>query len=375
MYPSRRSSFRFSLIAFLSLAALLMFAWVTLADNTGPPVITFRSEGGYVSGTQSLEAYVDGDMADGVAMWSMDADDDGSYQEMDDAGAFWAVVLDMRSYADGPHTLYVKAWNTTGVTAVASLDLDVDNHSPSVAPITTHGTAWGDFVFEGEAEDAYLNESAVYCLVDGDEAASRANLMSRTGDRFRIALDTTQLDDGDHLFRVWAFDLWGNSNKSQAVSVLVSNRANLVIEAVDWKSTSVSAGDEAVAKVTVRNEGGTAASGFDVAIVEGDKVRARKVVSDTIEPGETTTVNVGWSAGKEGKREVTLRLDTGNAVDEGSETDNTWPETQSLDFEGGAPGPGALVTIVATGSVAGLLARRRDKRWRGSDRQSRYKSL
>lgn len=359
MSIGRIPSVRISIIALVALAGLLMATSIALADDTGPPVIAFRSDGGYVSGTQSFEATVEGDMASGTVMWSMDLDDDGAYQGMDDSGAFWAVVLDMRAYPDGPHTLYVKAWNTTGVTAVASLDLDVDNHSPSVAPVTEHSTAWGDFVFEGEAEDVYLDESAVYCLVDDDEVASRANVMARSGDRFRITFDTTQLDDGDHLFRVWAFDLWGNSNKSQAVPVFVSNRANLVIESVDWRSTSVSAGDEAVAKVTVRNAGGTAATGFDVAIVEGDKVRAKKVVSDTLEPGGTMTVKVGWSLGEEGKRDVTLRLDTDNVVDEGSETDNTWSETQSLDFKGGVPVPGALLSIVATASAAGLLARRR----------------
>lgn len=350
---------RRSIVALLALAGLLLVASIALADNTGPPIITFRSDGGYVSGTRSLEAYVDGDMAYGVAMWSMDEDDDGSYQEMDDAGAFWAVVLDMRSYADGPHTLYVKAWNTTGVTAVASLDLDVDNHSPSVAILTGHGTAWGDLLFEGEAEDVYLNESAVYCLVDDDEVASKTNAMTRAGDRFQVTLDTTLLDDGDHLLRVWAFDLWGNSNKSQAVNVFVSNAANLVFDTVNWQSTSVDVGEEAVAKVTVRNDGGTAASGFDVALVEGGKVRAKKVVNDPLGPGETVKVQVRWGLSKEGSREMTLRLDTENVVDESNEADNTWPETQTLDFKGGVPSPWAMLAVVAVVSVAALLARSR----------------
>jgi hypothetical protein len=359
VYPS---VIRLTIIAAAILTALLIAVGPAAAvDNTGPPVIFDISEGGYASSWYELEVYVSGDMNRGACFYGVDTDEQGSMIEMDDNGAAYFVHIDLTGWEDGPYTLYIRAFNTTGETAEDSVVIDVDNNSPFVEAITNHSTIYGDFVFEGMAEDPYLNESAVYCMIDDDETAARSRPMTKVGDHFEYTLDATALSDGEHLVRVWAHDLWGNSNKSTAVVLFVSNKANLVIAGVDWTKTTVEVDQDVVVVVTVENQGGTPASDFKVGILSGDKVVATTKVTEVLESGASTDVTVKWSLGEEGFRTVTIRLDTEDAIDEGKEDDNDWTETEKVTFEGGSPGFGILISTlaVAIASLASISIRRR----------------
>jgi len=350
------SIIRSSIIAAVGLTALLLTVGPAGADNTGPPVIDITSGDGYASGYYILRATVDGDMASGSAYYGVDTVEEGAMVEMNDAGAHYEKRIELEGLEDGPHTIYVKAFNSTGVSAVESVVLDIDNHSPVVEATTDNGPVYGDFVFRGKAVDPYLNESAVYCMIDDDEISAKDNPMTRVGDHFEFIIDTTGLTDGEHIARIWAHDMWGNSNKSTAVVLFVSNKANLVITAVDWKKTKVEVDQDVVVVVTVMNQGGTAASGFKVGIMDGDKVVASTKVEETLASGDTIDVTVKWSLGEDGSREVSLRVDTGDAIEEGNENDNEWSESLKVTFEGGAPGFGAilaaLAVVVASLSVA-----------------------
>jgi hypothetical protein len=330
------------------IALLLTIAPAGAMDNTGPPVIFDISEGGYASEWYDLEVWVSGDMASGMAYYGIDTSEQGSMTEMDDTGGSYYVHIDLTGWDDGPYTLYVRAFNSTGETAEEAVVIDVDNNSPFVEAITNDSNVWGDFLFEGEAEDPYLNESAVYCMIDDDEVDARSRPMTKVGDHFEYTIDATTLTDGDHIARVWAHDLWGNSNRSNAVVLFVSNKANLVITEVFWEKTKVDADQDVVAVVTVMNQGGTAASDFKVGILEGEKVVASKKVTETLESGTTVTTTVKWSLGEGDTRELYIRVDTGDDVDEGREDDNDWPEAQKVTFEGGTPGFGVLLVALAT---------------------------
>lgn len=359
VYPS---VIRLTIIAVAVLAALLLTVGPSAAvDNTGPPVIFDISEGGYASDWYELEVYVSGDMNRGGCYYGVDTDDPGLMEEMEDNGAAYVVLIDLTGWEDGPHTLYVRAFNTTGEIAEDSVTIDVDNHSPFVEAITNDSTVYGNFVFKGKAEDAYLNESAVYCMLDDDDVDARSRPMTKVGDHFECTIDATTLTDGSHIARVWAHDLWGNSNKSNAVVLFVSNKANLVIADVVWEKTKVDADQDVIAVVTVMNQGGTAASGFKVGILEGDKVVATKKVTETLESGATVDVTVKWSLGEGDSREVYLQVDTGDDVDEGKEDDNDWPESQKVTFEGGSPGFGMVLATLAV-VVVSLLASGRGRR-------------
>jgi PGF-CTERM protein len=364
MVQSRRgavSVIRLTIVVALGTAALLLVVASTAAENTGPPVITITSGDGYASGFYTLEARVDGDMAYGSAYYGIDTADDAYLEEMNDAGVFYEIRIELGGLSDGPHTIYVKAFNSTDVSAVASVTLDVDNHSPVVEAMIDNAPAYGDYLFKGRAEDPYLNLSAVYCMIDGDEISARDNLMTKVGDHFEFTIDTTKLTEGEHLARVWAHDLWGTNNKSNAAVLFVSNRPNLVITSVVWEKTKVEADQDAVVVVTVMNQGGTAVGDFKVGIVQEDTVFATTTVEETLASGESINVTVKWSLGKEGSREVNLRVDTGEAVEEGKETDNDWSETQKVTFEGGSPGFGAVLAVIAV-FVASLSLTRHTRR-------------
>ncbi|NIP34175.1 MAG: hypothetical protein GWN18_04555 [Thermoplasmata archaeon] len=351
---------RFAIVAAAGLTALLIVAGPSMAaSNEGPPVILEISEGGYASEWYDLEVSVEGDMARGTAFWAMDDDYPDRMEEMEDTGASFYVHILLDDVEDGPHTLWVVVYNSTGTTVTDSVVIDVDNHSPYVEAITNHSTIHGDFVFEGRAVDPYLNESAVYCLIDGDETSSKANVMTKVGDHFEFTVDATTMTDGEHLARIWAFDLWGNSNKSHAIVLFVSNKANLVITNVDWTKTKVEAGKDVVAVVTVKNEGGTTASDFKVSILEGDKAVGSSKVTDPLGPGESRDVTVKWSMDEEDSREMYIAVDTGEDVEESKEDDNQWPEPQTVTFEGGSPGFGMVLAIFAVALVALLASGRR----------------
>ena len=349
LFPALSSvrTVRLTIIVAVSLTALLLAVGPAGAEDTGPPVIDITSGGGYASGFYILRATVSGDMASGSAYYGIDTDDDGAMEEMDDAGAFFEKRIELEGMEDGSHTFYVKAFNSTGVSAVASVVMDIDNNSPTVELITNHSTIYGNFVFQGKAEDPYLNESAVYCMLDDDEVEAKTRPMTRVGDHFEVTIDTTQLTDGEHLARIWAHDLWGNSNKSTAIVLFVSSKANLVITAVDWQKSKVEVDQDVVVVVTVLNEGGTAASGFKVGITVGDKVVATTKVEETVASGDSLDVTVKWSMGEEGSREASLKVDTGDDIEESKENDNDWSDQDKVTFEGGSPGFGALLAVLA----------------------------
>jgi len=180
-----------------------------------------------ISGTYRLNATVTGDLQAGEVYYGVD-DDDPSIRMTDKLGGYFQATIDVASLTEGPHILYVKAINTTGVATIGSLEVDVDRNSPQVVLTSPGGVASGDFLVTATAEDPYLNESAVYCVLDDDLEASRDYAMTRVDDHFEITIDTTAISDGDHVFRIWAFDLWGSYNKSQGDGMVVDNTAPVI---------------------------------------------------------------------------------------------------------------------------------------------------
>jgi hypothetical protein len=356
-YPS---VIRYAIAAVALIAAvLLVVGGVAARENTGPPVIFDISEGGYASEWYELEVWVSGDMNRGGCFYGIDNDDPNQMEEMEDNGAAYVVRIDLTGWEDGPHTIYVRAYNTTGETVDDSVVIDVDNHSPFVEALTEQSPVYGDFVFEGRAIDPYLNETAVYMMIDDDEVDAKTRPMTKVGDHFEFILDATTLTDGEHIARVWAHDLWGNSNKSNAVVLFVSNKANLVILNVTWSKTKAEADQDVVAVVKIMNQGGTAASDFKVGIVSGEKVVATTKVTEPLAMGETLDVTVKWSLGEEGSREVSVMVDTDDDVEEGNENDNDWQDMRKVTFEGGSPGFGAVLAFLAVALATTFITMKR----------------
>jgi MYXO-CTERM domain-containing protein len=207
----------------ITFLALLLLTCLPGSIAEGPPQVEITSEGGLISGDYQLNATVTGDLQAGEVYFGVD-DDDPSTKMTDKGGGDFQAIIDVTILAEGPHTLFIKAINSTGSSITVSLDVDVDRNSPRVILTSKGGMASGGFLVTATVSDPYLNESAVYCVVDDDLEASRGNVLTRVdGDNFEITIDTTTYPDGGHSIRVWAFDIWGSYNKSQGDGMDVDN--------------------------------------------------------------------------------------------------------------------------------------------------------
>jgi hypothetical protein len=206
------------------LAALILFAIALAgaAEAEGEPTITFVSEVGLISGDYVLNISLS-DTAGivSVTYWI----DEGSPIEMTSTiDPYYEATIDTTTIDEGDHELNVKATDATGASIENSTTIAIDRNSPAVASLNADGILTsGDFVYMATAEDAYLNTSAVYAIIDGNEMTALDNGMTTEDDHFELVIDTTQLDDGGHFIRVWAFDLWGSHNKSQGIGFVVDN--------------------------------------------------------------------------------------------------------------------------------------------------------
>ncbi|MCK5251320.1 MAG: hypothetical protein KAQ96_00165 [Thermoplasmata archaeon] len=203
----------------LSLAALLLMQTV---GGDGLPDVTITSPSGITSGTYQLNVTVTGDLQAGEVYYGVDDEDPSTIMTDLGEGDFQADI-DTTPLTDGPHTIYVKAINGTGQEVIESIQIDIDTNSPHVVLTSEGGVASGDFLVTATVEDAYLDETAIYCVIDDDLEASRGYVLTRVDDHFEITIDTTAFPDGGHFFRIWAFDLWGSYNKSQADGMVVDN--------------------------------------------------------------------------------------------------------------------------------------------------------
>jgi hypothetical protein len=214
----------------MRLSAAMMFVFITFmilvvassAQAEDPPTISFVSEGGLISGEYVLNVSVPAGGISSVTYWV----DEGTPVPMaPTTDTYYEATIDTLALTEGDHVLNIKATYMTGETLENSTDIAIDRNSPAVGVISEFVIVGGDFVFSATAEDVYLNTSAVYALIDEDEAAAVDNVMTSEDDHFEFVIDTTMMDEGGHTVRVWAFDLWGSSNKSQAIGFEVDNIA------------------------------------------------------------------------------------------------------------------------------------------------------
>ncbi len=260
------------------LAAIALLALIGLSSGAGAeglPTITFEAPESWASGQFALEVSISGDLDPGEVYYGIDVDDP-TIQMTDAGGGAYTATVDSSILVDGPHTITVKALNSTGQAAEADLDIDVDNHSPAVFSTSVFEVVSEDYLFTGTAEDAYINESAVYVIIDGDKDGAVNNVMTRVDDHFEFVVDTTQMTEGEHLFRLWAFDLVGSNNQSRAVGIHV---------------------DRTPPEVTIVSEGGTYSTLYYLEVtatdahLDGHSIMVAVGDASPVEMGET---NEGW---------------------------------------------------------------------------------
>jgi hypothetical protein len=164
-------------------------------------VVTVISAASSTTGVAKVDLYVDGGP---VAT---------------DSAAPYRFRFDTTAQADGPHTLAAWAYDASGSSAVARVQVVVDNTPPTAAIITPSAgaTISGQTVFEASAYDNYKVDHVVFQL-DGVFKSIK------TVPPYLYVLDTSALNDGTHAVSAWVYDKAGSSATAQ-VNVTVNNKS------------------------------------------------------------------------------------------------------------------------------------------------------
>lgn len=198
-------------------------------DNCAPMVM-FASAEGHVTGIYHLSVNVSDPYMDADKVWAVFNGDELNKTALDHQGdGVYTYALDTTNMPDGDTEISILATDLVGFTAEAGpLLLQVDNNAP-VSHITTElANVTGIVTIEATVTDAYLNETAVYLVLNGDDDNSTMMDPVDGKGRYELVYDTRDLMDGSWELRVWAEDIWGMSARSPAVYIDVDNYAPII---------------------------------------------------------------------------------------------------------------------------------------------------
>ncbi len=211
----------------LVLAAMLVLSVVgpasaksrAQADTTLPKVaFASPSEGATVSGAVT----VSGSASDNVQVAAIDLKvDSGAYMRATGTTS-WSLALDTRAYAEGSHTLMVRATDSSGNQRWASRSITISNSVditlPSVAFASPSegATVSGAVTVSGSASD---NVQVATVELRVDDTAYR---LATGTTSWSVSLDTKAYADGSHTLTVRATDSSGNT-LSVSRSITISN--------------------------------------------------------------------------------------------------------------------------------------------------------
>jgi uncharacterized protein YkwD len=178
---------------------LLTVATITVTVSNGassqPPTISIAqpANGATVSGTVSIQ----GTASDAAALVSVKLSVDGGTPVAVTGLQNWTYGLDTTKLSNGTHTLLATAANQAGLTATASVALNVNNVSSqpptiSISQPANNATVSGTASIQGTAADAAALVS-VKISIDSGTPAAATGLQNWT-----YGLDTTKLSNGAH---------------------------------------------------------------------------------------------------------------------------------------------------------------------------------
>ncbi len=198
-------------------------------DNCAPTVM-FTSYGGHVTGIYQLSINVTDPYMDEDKVWAVFDGDVLNKTVLDHEGdGVYTYSFDTTNMIDGDAEITILATDLVGFTREAGpLLLEVDNNPP-VSQITTEGGNISGFItIEATVTDAYLNMTAVYLVINGDDDNSTMMDPVDGKGRYQLVWDTRAMMDGSWELRVWAEDMWGMYSRSPAVYFDVDNYAPVI---------------------------------------------------------------------------------------------------------------------------------------------------
>jgi hypothetical protein len=203
---------------------------VAVKVDTCAPVVMFTSYGGHVMGIYQLSINVTDAYMDPAKVWAVFDGDTLNKTALDAEGdGVYTYSFDTTNMDDGDTEITIMATDLVDHTAMAGpLVLQVDNNPPVSVITTEGGNVTGTITIEATVTDAYLNETAVYLVYDGDDDNSTMmDPVDGTG-RYQLVVDTRDVMDGSRELRVWAEDMWGQSARSPPVYIEVDNYAPII---------------------------------------------------------------------------------------------------------------------------------------------------
>ncbi|NOQ55133.1 MAG: hypothetical protein GQ558_11090 [Thermoplasmata archaeon] len=202
---------------------------ITIDVDNEPPLIMFTSVGGHVIGFYDLTIYISEPNMDTNAVWAVfDGDVLNRTRMVHDGDGTYSYKFDTATMADGKHGVYIIATDLSAQTQESEeLVLQVDNNPPMSYITSTGGNVSGYYTLTAAVSDAYLDTDRVYIVVDGDD--DNATMMAWTGEDYEVILDTRNMEDGMRYLKVWAFDEWDQSSRSEPLMLDVDNNEPYVM--------------------------------------------------------------------------------------------------------------------------------------------------
>ncbi len=198
-------------------------------DNYGPAV-DFNSPDGHVMGIYQLSVNVTDPHMDADKVWAVFDGDMLNKTALDhQGGGVYTYAFDTTTMDDGDAEITIVAIDLVGFEVEEGpLVLKVDNNAP-VSRITTEGGNVTDVItIEATVTDAYLNETAVYLVINDDDDNSTMMTPVDGKGKYELVMDTRDWMDGAWELRVWAEDMWGMSARSPAVYMEVDNHEPVI---------------------------------------------------------------------------------------------------------------------------------------------------
>lgn len=215
-------------------------AWIEFYVDISDPVVSIVSpENGFITSNSSIRIEWTGhDMITSMDHYRMRIEN-GNWMELGNANNT-TITLEF----DGEFTVYIEGIDQAGNVGESSMDLIFDRTGPEIYftyppdDLTTLDTSlnvsWGSL-------DILSGVSGYSLIIDEGEPADLPNNVTE--------YHLTDLDVGDHVLRIIAFDLAGNSNEAEVTFVVES----------DWviiTGTVLDEDGDPVQKVTVTSESG-----------------------------------------------------------------------------------------------------------------------
>src|SRR5262249_52917787 len=195
------------------------------AGGTGAP-----ADGAAVAGVVAISANATDDVGLAAVEYAIDG---GAYVAMTTAGGgVWTANWDASAQPQGSaHTIGVRATDTIGQTAVASVGVHVDNFpgdpdpTASISAPADGSTAQGSVTIDAVATDDVAVTAAQFRVDGGGWTAM--SLVS--GNLWRAVWNSTSVADGFHQIGVQSIDSAGQPSAIATITVRVANVVSLIV--------------------------------------------------------------------------------------------------------------------------------------------------